>query len=50
MWIITCPTCGFKGTEDEFQMSLSDECFCPNGCEWFLMEYPKDEDNDDADE
>lgn len=34
---ITCPSCGFVGSPDDFYMSLADECFCPNGCEWFLL-------------
>jgi hypothetical protein len=44
---VTCPTCGFKGdAKKDFRMSLSDECFCPNGCEWFLLE-TEDEDGEE---
>lgn len=36
---ITCPTCGHVGDENDFHLSLADECFCPAGkdCEWFLL-------------
>lgn len=34
---IVCPLCGFTGNERAFDMSLSDECFCP-ACEYdFLL-------------
>lgn len=37
MDIIECPDCGFGGTNTEFEISLSDECFCPEcGCEFLL--------------
>ena len=42
--IIICPTCGHKGSPQDFDMSLSDECFCPNGCEWFLIELADEDD------
>lgn len=48
MYEITCPTCGHKGSSLDFSMSLCDECFCPNGCEWFLLE-PEGVEADDDD-
>ena len=43
---ITCPTCGFVGTSDDFDMSLSNECFCPKGCEWFELCYESEEEEE----
>lgn len=44
---ITCPTCGHVGTPNDFWMSLADECFCPNGCPWFLFGYADDEEEEE---
>jgi hypothetical protein len=49
-WTITCPTCGYQGSEVDFDMSLADECFCPNGCDWFSISDDDDEDEDQDDE
>jgi hypothetical protein len=46
---ITCPTCGLVGSPEDFEMSCADECFCPNGCEWFLLEMEPDDDEEDDD-
>lgn len=43
-WTITCPTCGHVGDEHDFAMSLADECFCPKGCEWFLLQTESEDD------
>jgi hypothetical protein len=42
-YTITCPTCGRVGTELDFEMSLADEFFCPNGCDWFALESEEDD-------
>lgn len=53
-FIITCPACGYKGTANDFHLSLADECFCPaeRGCEWFLLYGDQDasESDDDTDD
>lgn len=43
---LTCPTCGLTAPIVEFNPSLSDECFCPAGCEWFLIDTEGDDDDE----
>lgn len=41
---ITCPSCALVATDKQFDMSLSDECFCPKcGCD-FILELEDDDD------
>ncbi len=44
--IITCPRCDYKADAEEFDVSLSDECFCPKCGEYFLLELESDGDDD----
>ena len=36
--IITCPDCGYAGSNIDFDMSLCDECFCPMCTMYFILE------------
>ena len=43
MWTITCPYCGFLGSDEDFSCSCADELSCPK-CGWSgLLEYPDDD-------
>lgn len=44
---VTCPNCGHTGDEEEFEISLADECFCPKCEAEFLVEQEEDGDADE---
>ena len=47
MWFVKCPKCLYYGSvEKDFDMSCSDECFCPRCGESFVMEYEIEDDDD----
>lgn len=43
---LICPVCGHAGDAKEFEVSQADECFCPNGCEWELIEGSEGDDEE----
>lgn len=45
-YILTCPFCYYRDTDDEFDVSLVGECFCPKCDGEFILE----EDEEDGDE
>lgn len=44
-WILTCPYCGYRAGDNEFDISLVGECFCPK-CEGEFM-FEEDEDEEE---
>lgn len=49
-WIITCPRCGHVGDDETFEMSLSDECFCPECDQEFILDTHDPDDDDEEEE
>ena len=43
---ITCPYCGHVADEEDFDMSLVGECFCPACHRAFMAEDEEDEDDE----
>ena len=49
-YFLICPVCLFKGDSDtEFEMNMTDECFCPDCGNTFEIDtgWSKGEDNDE---
>jgi len=46
MTYVTCPNCYYHGRAEEFEVSTSDEAFCPQCKEEFLI----DDDNEGEEE
>lgn len=44
---VICPNCGYASHAEQFEMSLSDECFCPKCGVEFIVE---EQESDDVDE
>jgi transcription initiation factor IIE alpha subunit len=49
-YVIECPFCSHKGSEDEFGLTLADECFCPKCKERLELDTSIDEDDVDDEE
>ena len=50
-WYVTCPHCDFVGdSDDDFEMNLCDECFCPKCGEKFELDSSGDEGENDDEE
>ncbi len=50
IWIIKCPRCTFKAGNSKFNMSLSDECTCPECGALFLLFTGLDDDEEEESE
>ena len=44
---ITCPFCGYTDREQDFDLSMADEAFCPRCDRVFVIEWDDPEDEED---